>query len=163
MYRWSSCLWCQFSSVSRCAHYSLNSGWARCELRGWKETRARSPTAGRRLLHKEGLKTHLYSPGWHSNRNTASLCAGAAAIPQFSPLWLTQWTQPWGSSNSPHFMGGTHTYAYYMTKRVPRDMHALWYKWSQLLHSHYLGNMGWERLNMPSWLICSLPHLIFGL
>ena len=53
---------------------------------------------------------------------------------------------------------------YLMTKQVPRDAHAQCYKWSQLLHKHYLQNVGpeWEavgqdRLTTSSWLICSFP------
>ena len=42
-----------------------------------------------------------------------------------------------------------------MTKWVPCDIHVSCYKWSHLLHYHYLQNMRWESLNMPSWLICS--------
>ena len=44
-----------------------------------------------------------------------------------------------------------------MTKRVPRAVHTQCYKQSQLLHSHYLQNVGRESLNMPSWPISSLP------
>ena len=40
---------------------------------------------------------------------------------------------------------------------APPDTHVQCCKWSQLLHSHYLQNVGQEGLNMPSWLICSLP------
>ena len=50
-----------------------------------------------------------------------------------------------------------------VAKWVQCDGHAQCYKWSQLLHNHYLQNVGqqWEALGpesltTPSWLICSL-------
>ena len=54
-----------------------------------------------------------------------------------------------------------------MAKRVPRDTHVQCYKRSQLLHNHYLQNVGQEQealrqesLVMPSWLTCSFPTLV---
>ena len=44
-----------------------------------------------------------------------------------------------------------------VTKPVLPEAHAQCYKWSQLLHTYYLKNVGQENLTMPSWLICSLP------
>ena len=55
---------------------------------------------------------------------------------------------------------------YLVTKWVPHDVYVQCYKWSQLLHKHYLQNlgpeqeaMGQERQTTPSWLICSFPTL----
>ena len=48
-----------------------------------------------------------------------------------------------------------------MTKGMSSDMPAECSKWSQLLHSHYLQNVWWENLTMPSWIICS-PHNHFA-
>ena len=45
-----------------------------------------------------------------------------------------------------------------MVKKVSCDGHVQYYKWSQLLHSHYLQNVGRESLNTQSWPICSLPQ-----
>ena len=67
---------------------------------------------------------------------------------------------PQGSS-SQGFHGEAHTGILHnlMMKQGPCDTHVRCYKWSQLLHSHYLQNVGRESLNTPSWLICSLPTL----
>ena len=44
-----------------------------------------------------------------------------------------------------------------MTKQIiPCDVHVQCYKWTQMLHSHYLQTVGQDSLNKPSWLIFSL-------
>ena len=130
------------------------------------------------------MQKHLFFPGWcrsHSSShritwyNSASLLAATAAITAFSPgchssrssrhaLFsplgaypmdtgvMQQWTPllPRWSTNIPK-LHATHDQA------RPPDAHAQGYKWSQLLHSHYLQNMGQESLKTPSRLICSFP------
>ena len=49
-----------------------------------------------------------------------------------------------------------------MTKWVPPGVHEQCYKCSQLSRSPYLQNTGQESLNTPSWLICSLPTILFS-
>ena len=112
----------------------------------------------------------------HRNcRHIYSLPAGTAAIAAdrlYSLLsWLTQQTQLWGSSNTAT-LSGAHTgilHKVSVTEWVPRDGHVQCYKWSQLLHNHYLQNvwqgqeaMGQESLTVPSWLICSFPMAIYS-
>ena len=51
-----------------------------------------------------------------------------------------------------------------MAKPVPRDVHAQCYKWSQLLHNHYLQNMGQERegVGQESLTTAVLANLLFS-
>ena len=55
-----------------CSHCSLNSGWARCKLRGWKETQGAVGTADSFILSSAAIaadtlySVHLWGPNRHS-------------------------------------------------------------------------------------------------
>ena len=95
---------------------------------------------------------HSLYPGWPSSHSStyavfSPLLAGptntAVIKEQFPPLY--GWSSYRGTPQSI-----PQPSKYLMT-------HTQCYKWSQLLHSHYLENVGQESLNMPSWPISSLP------
>ena len=130
-------------SCSYGAHCLLNRWWTRCK---WG-SRKKMPGA-------TGTADAAFSPGWHSSCGgghgifspPVADPAGTAVAVMLPPLrWSSRicpaQSSPWSS------------------EQVPPGGHAQCCEWSQLLHNHYLQNVGRESLDTTSWLIHVLMRM----